>query len=601
MNYQKYIENMKAYDALNHIDLTGIEDETELVDTLISISNQKRTIQLDNNRILQECIVPFEKDPSLVTHEISEELRRFWACLRTDDNTKYYDRGVSLRINRILKQYYTTLGDWEGVLRQDFLIAYFENILTDHDPSTVFLPDYSSAEIMKEKFDSFSPAGKISYLNYIGSLIYCANHPEGVLDRFTYLDDFIASHGYSAQTPEIKDTNCYYFAMIDTLTHVNQLYKKGWVPSESEKSKILQIYHNLLHDLEDPDHTMQRAVARLNCLLLSFHLGEIPLYQLLAGINRYAKEREILFFADQDSYDFLYPATYMEYLNTYKKGSAAQMQRHYEVILSQVRKTLSTLSKGFDSFYATHYCAEFIKIASECMGYHRLKDYVLQLTVYADKALYLHTIMVRKIGAVILAEIIRTGPHFLDGVCGYSEDYIASHPMELMELWKQSAMFHDIGKYYCIDYVSNSSRNLTDEEFKAIQCHPLQFDSFFGKTPGSQFHCIRSCARNHHIWHNQKGGYPAPEPTIDQPFVDIVSIADSIDAATDIIGRPYTAGKTLDMLIDEFDTFRDTRYSAFVIDILKRPHVKSDINHLIHEGRKHLNFLIYSSKDTGLN
>ncbi|MGN0401473.1 MAG: hypothetical protein ACI4HQ_04330 [Acetatifactor sp.] len=31
----------------------------------------------------------------------------------------------------------------------------------------------------------------------------------------------------------------------------------------------------------------------------------------------------------------------------------------------------------------------------------------------------------------------------------------------------------------------------------------------------------------------------------------------------------------LNMLIAEFDTFRDTRYSAYVIDVLKRPTSKT--------------------------
>lgn len=98
-----------------------------------------------------------------------------------------------------------------------------------------------------------------------------------------------------------------------------------------------------------------------------------------------------------------------------------------------------------------------------------------------------------------------------------------------VDVWNQCAKFHDIGKHYCIDYVSNSSRNLTDEEFRVIKDHPDNFDRFFAKSSGPIFDCIRACARFHHVWYNGKGGYPATaESTPNKPFVDILSIADSI-------------------------------------------------------------------------
>lgn len=159
-------------------------------------------------------------------------------------------------------------------------------------------------------------------------------------------------------------------------------------------------------------------------------------------------------------------------------------------------------------------------------------------------------------------------------------------------------MFHDIGKHYCMDYVSNSSRNLFEEEFELIKFHPTNFEKFFTQSSGPKFDCIRDCAKYHHVWHNGKGGYPAVEAydTKNRPFVDILSIADSIDAATDLIGRPYAVRKTLEELAEEFESFRDTRYSGFVTDILKRPHIMEKINHTIQEERKHINYKVYHKK-----
>ena len=596
MDYQQYIQNMQAYNALNQTDLSKFREEEELVEALIHISNQKRAIQLDNNRILEECLLPYEKDISLVTPEIAEELRAFWRDLRKDVSSEYMDRGVSYRINRILKEYYTGQEDWEGVLRQVYLMSYFETLLEDHyipDPSP---QDYSLAVFLADKYDTYSPEGKEALTSYIACLVFHPADEESALDRFDYFMNYVQNHGIRLEDDAIKSTCIYFYALIDALTQTLDLLKKGWQPSPQDRDRLASIYHRISEALQDPDNKMQTALARLHCLEIAFFLGELPLYQLLAKINNTAKEGIVQFYADRDTYHFLYAASYIEYLNKYAKCDPRMKLEHCEIVMNHVLDVYRNLSKSPDTYYTTTYCAQFILTASECLGFDRLREFVLKMTVYADKALFLHTIMVKKIGKVLLAEILHTDPYFLDGVCGMDEDYIASHPLELMDVWQQCAMFHDIGKHYCIDYVSNSSRNLTDEEFKAIQCHPANFDRFFAKSTGPLFDCIRACARYHHVWYNGKGGYPAAEPTPDKPFVDILSIADSIDAATDIIGRPYTAGKTLDMLIAEFDTFRDTRYSAYVVDVLKRPHVKDQINQLIHKERKHLNYLVYTSQ-----
>ena len=595
MDYQKYIQNMLTYNALNQTDFSKYQQEDELIDALIQISNQKREIQLDNNRILQECLVPLEKDASLITPEIAEELRLFWRGLRISDSTEYMDRGVSHRINLILKEYYTLIEDWEGVLRQVFLIFYFEMILNDHSIPNPSKQDYSLAEFLISKFDSFTPDGINHLTSYVASLSYHSGDPDGALDRFDYFLNYLEKHSLSLEDPRVKNSGAYFYALIDVLNHTLTVLNSGRQLSPYDTERFASVYHRLQQALRDPDYKYQQANAILRCMEASYLLGEIPLYVLLSRLNHTAKEGMTKFFADDDTYHFLYSAVYINYLNKYAKCDSRTKYRHCEAVMNHVLKVYSTLSKSADTFYITSYCAEFIHAASECMGFDRLKDFVLKMTVYADKALYLHTIMVKKIGKVLLTEILHTDPHFLDGVCEMSEDYIASHPMELQDVWNQCAMFHDIGKYYCIDYVSNSSRNLTDEEFRVIKDHPDNFDRFFAKSSGPIFDCIRACARLHHVWYNGKGGYPATaESTPNKPFVDILSIADSIDAATDIIGRPYTAGKTLDMLIEEFDTFRNTRYSAFVVDVLKRQHVKDSIQQLIHVERKHLNYQVYS-------
>ena len=59
---------------------------------------------------------------------------------------------------------------------------------------------------------------------------------------------------------------------------------------------------------------------------------------------------------------------------------------------------------------------------------------------------------------------------------------------------EKSVLFHDIGKYFCLDYVSNSSRNLTDDEFEIIMEHPANFSKIYqGRNESEGGMCSRLC------------------------------------------------------------------------------------------------------------
>ena len=160
------------------------------------------------------------------------------------------------------------------------------------------------------------------------------------------------------------------------------------------------------------------------------------------------------------------------------------------------------------------------------------KSTVLNVTVYADKALYVHTMMVKEICLAILGYILDHDPVYLDSVAGYDWEYCRDHKDEILDLMEDCALFHDIGKYFCLEIVSNSSRRLTDDEFEIIKHHPLNFSTIYQgeMTPGIE--CIRDCALLHHRWYNEEGGYPLERHTANKPFVNILTIADCIDAAT---------------------------------------------------------------------
>ena len=201
--------------------------------------------------------------------------------------------------------------------------------------------------------------------------------------------------------------------------------------------------------------------------------------------------------------------------------------------------------------------------------------------------------MVKEICAVLISYILEHNPQYLDGIAGYGSEYCQNHKQQIISLMENCALFHDIGKYFCLDYVSNSSRRLTDDEFEVIMAHPANFSNIYHGKMNPEVECIHDCALMHHLWYNEHGGYPPKQHTANKPFINILSIADCIDAATDNIGRPYGQGKTLSMLMEEFDAGKDTRYSAYICELLHVEEVRSKIEYIILEKRKDIYYEIY--------
>ena len=75
--------------------------------------------------------------------------------------------------------------------------------------------------------------------------------------------------------------------------------------------------------------------------------------------------------------------------------------------------------------------------------------------------------------------------------------------------------------------------------------------------------------------------------------MNILTIADCIDAATDNIGRPYGMGKTLEDLIAEFDRDKEIRYSGYISGLLHKEEIQCKINHVIYDRRREIYCDIY--------
>lgn len=111
---------------------------------------------------------------------------------------------------------------------------------------------------------------------------------------------------------------------------------------------------------------------------------------------------------------------------------------------------------------------------------------------------------------------------------------------------------------------------LLDEEFFCIQSHPRTGAAILNRMGCGR--TLAPAALYHHCYYNGKGGYPNDVPSCPpeiKGIVDALSVADSLDAATDNIGRCYNLAKPFHALLEELRAQSGTRYAPNVVALFE--------------------------------
>ena len=75
--------------------------------------------------------------------------------------------------------------------------------------------------------------------------------------------------------------------------------------------------------------------------------------------------------------------------------------------------------------------------------------------------------------------------------------------------------------------------------------------------------------------------------------VDALTVADSLDAATDDIGRCYTAAKPLEKLIEELRAQKGSRYAPAVVELFDDPDFCTEFRRKLYESRQSVYLEVY--------
>lgn len=225
-----------------------------------------------------------------------------------------------------------------------------------------------------------------------------------------------------------------------------------------------------------------------------------------------------------------------------------------------------------------------------------LLNSLLKLTMFRQVQTAIHSYMVGYLAVDILESMIEHKPELLIGQLGtHSVEEVREKKKEFLLFLYQGALLHDIGKLLCSSVINAQSHRLGDLEFQVLRFHPQTGGEMLQNLP--QLSIFRDIALGHQKSFDGKSGYPADFDNTVSPikiFIDIITICDSLDAATDHLGRNYTQAKDFDTVMKELRAGRDTRYSGAVTDLLDEDiPLQKKVRKLLGDGRRDVYFNVH--------
>ena len=224
--------------------------------------------------------------------------------------------------------------------------------------------------------------------------------------------------------------------------------------------------------------------------------------------------------------------------------------------------------------------------------------YLNELNVATQVTTYAHSVNVAMIARELMEGILEYQPELLKGALGkIRHGKVLLNSKKCLDFIYEAAFCHDIGKNGIISTVNNDYRPLTDEEYAIIKTHPALGAELLKIAP-SLYAKYHDTTLGHHKWYNGKGGYPEDFDNTKSPkriLIDIITLSDCMQAATERIGRNYKEGKTFDMVMEEFRKGAGTKYNPDLVKFIDtHDDVARDLAVLINDAWVDIYFSIYS-------
>lgn len=527
--FEQYIRDLRVVRSISRPSFPEGKAPAAVLEEIQTNALRCNTLMRQNEALLAQFV--YDRDPASLTETDIQGLSAFAGRLFNYANSE--DMGVAFKVHQLLLAAARSREDVPMIVRELYYTGITLHYMNVRDEATGInlLGDaiqvyFTEAAEYMSRYEQLDRNTRQYLIRCVGNTrlgMSRGTHAESCryLERFRRAMDIIQSAHYHALDPEFPWESYIYSMHMDRMTLLTHLRQEE---DPEVARQVLESAGSVAQDDYSAEAINRKLVLAAYLSVYAERLDE-------AGAQRYrATVEQVRRSADQ----------YLEQM------PASQYPR-------VVNSAAWELSK--------------INTSSDETANRRMLGSILA----GHKPTYVHSLMVAELTRALLHRQIEIRPETLVGLLGCrSAAEVQARREELCQTAYECGLYHDLGKCAVLMYIDNNARRLLDEEFFCIQSHPRT-----GADILNRMGCGRTlalAALYHHCYYNGKGGYPNDVPSCPpeiKGIVDALSVADSLDAATDNIGRCYNLAKPFRALLKELRAQSGTRYAPNVVALFE--------------------------------
>ena len=610
--YEKYKENLKTEEEVIE-QFTKADTKEEWVANLKKKYRSMRQLYIENEALLNLYIRPFTDGRMEMSEEVADE---FLNQIRNANVEGYEDDLSMLEMTEVLEQYFQSHHKRDNYIWTINLLGGFYNALPDKEDGQKAVAYFKKLRKLKDiyfEIEEQNVRKRIIYAFYnypivkINFSLLDPCQPQEILQE---VDEALAFYNDARVRALEGDT----FDFDELINELNYDVFGNYVLSHERDTiepeilkrakEVLGVcYRKALEENPNPLEMLDEVYC--NYRRCQFFLGEIDCTEFIEGYKKfcdYTIAHDTLEHEDGFTESRLFQVAVnhlpniIDSLNYYADeyhGDPNLRKSCVDEYLKVIRMLPRSEKNTFVNDVVSRSVCQFLEVLTA----NDVDSTVLMnVMVSRDEITLIHSQMVGQIAARILQSVFENKPEILIGSldCKTLVEVLEERE-QIADFLSQAAKIFDVGKLQKATLINKQSRRLTKREMQRIYDHPVSGARMLERIPSlNRFHDI---VIGHHKSWDGKMGYPADfDNTVskDRMFIELIHIADCMDAATDFIGRSYKSQKAFEKCLEELVQGKGSVYSPDLVELIETDEkLRSDLKHLLKEGRIQTYYEIY--------
>ena len=559
----------------------------------------------DRSRRIRKIYESNEKNIEIIKTSMSlglneEKCDVIYSILKKFKEEEIHDSGFTIPLMKELIDYYESVGDDIRLLflylNYGYEMMEYYLRMGDHSFDSIIHDCFYKVKEYRLKYDKLPIEHRnkifIGYYNLISALSdLISEYSCDIIPLYREMLDFYNSSLFQSLDGDNEDA-------MDEILYVVEAFLYGYSRYLWPESKARDEFFSLVKESLDTFDLLGEDVKRVMGIILGYYNNEYDkneLFHRLDLMNQEYLKMNLVYSGTEDS--ILEFCNWMDVTVSLREiierlDISKKKKKNY------IREITNPMLKYIDNVNYKDYTSYFDDVSSDLVkdllpyldSFDEKLDLIQKLIIKRQLITYIHSLMVKRISEEIAISILKNNKDLLNPLVD-----LGISGADMLDYIGIGAMIHDLGKCLTVGVINTQGRKLTLEEFYCIKLHPSRTLEFIGGD--KDFEIYHDIMLGHHKWYDGTEGYPIDFDNTKSKYkiaIDIISISDSIDAATDIVGRNYTKGKSFDELLEELIKESGTRYNKDIVDIINQDEVlKEKLRYLTKEGREKVYYEAY--------